>query len=682
MNEKVVEWTDILTSSLFSDEGQKSALTDEEWRKGWKTIVGGINGIPTYQQFNTLGYILDKKISLLSANTKLCTITHAVGEYPIGRLLLVEYAAGVQGAGEGPAGGTELVEVPLKLVHQEQGITDIYVPKEVAEIGEIEEITQVDAATYYIVFKDSIKTLVLTLIDEVAATQGTVSNEININIAAFERLLKEQHVYTKQTLTTEITNLNSELNASNKEISDLNTGLANSNTELENLNDKLTTSNEKIIELTTELTDTKTLLETLKKDYDASKKSLSDGKKYVASCITQKGVATKETDTFTVMGKNVLAIASSGGGGGRTVPKITTRINEANVLGVEASKNNLPFSAAGTAIVYRDEIHFISSTAHYKLSGDTWSTVSTLPQSHSDQSVAVFNDEIHVFYRYVYAGLYNTNFHYKWTSETGWVEDVLLTDNSSGGTCITLDDGIHVLNSSTHLLFTGTEWKTLAPTYVSMYAEVNGIIYGVSTVDSYEIVDVKTYNPTTNSWSSTTTSSTYRFPNTCRAIGLNGSLLVFGGDDTNQKAFRWGYKKFEAIGATTSGFKSGHLVVLKNEVHVLGGTGYETRHNYFRRSLSMFKLKSAKIYTDGIVIVNGTEIRKTGNTVIISRNLFVNVQIRSASYITVTAKDDVSLLYLEETTQGEVYLPKGVKVDDVETTSAGFIKLTEPCNLG
>ena len=44
-------------NNLFSAKGVMVPLTLEEWTGGWVTIVGGINGKPTAQQFNKVFYV-------------------------------------------------------------------------------------------------------------------------------------------------------------------------------------------------------------------------------------------------------------------------------------------------------------------------------------------------------------------------------------------------------------------------------------------------------------------------------------------------------------------------------------------------------------------------------------------------------------------------------------------------
>lgn len=54
-----------LFESLFADTGSREQIRVGDWVSGWSAIVGGINGIPTSRQFNTLQYITDLKCLLL-----------------------------------------------------------------------------------------------------------------------------------------------------------------------------------------------------------------------------------------------------------------------------------------------------------------------------------------------------------------------------------------------------------------------------------------------------------------------------------------------------------------------------------------------------------------------------------------------------------------------------------------
>lgn len=54
-----------LYESLFADTGSRENISINDWKAGWPAIVGGINGIPTSRQFNTLQYINDLKNKML-----------------------------------------------------------------------------------------------------------------------------------------------------------------------------------------------------------------------------------------------------------------------------------------------------------------------------------------------------------------------------------------------------------------------------------------------------------------------------------------------------------------------------------------------------------------------------------------------------------------------------------------
>lgn len=54
-----------LFESLFADTGSRESISIRDWTAGWPAIVGGINGIPTSRQFNTLQFINDFKCFML-----------------------------------------------------------------------------------------------------------------------------------------------------------------------------------------------------------------------------------------------------------------------------------------------------------------------------------------------------------------------------------------------------------------------------------------------------------------------------------------------------------------------------------------------------------------------------------------------------------------------------------------
>lgn len=77
---------DINFDAAFASEATKSAIQEETWRLGWVEVVGGINGVPTAQQFNEVCYIIDSKSNLaykkaLEALTQATRTSENLGNY-------------------------------------------------------------------------------------------------------------------------------------------------------------------------------------------------------------------------------------------------------------------------------------------------------------------------------------------------------------------------------------------------------------------------------------------------------------------------------------------------------------------------------------------------------------------------------------------------------------------------
>lgn len=49
----------------FAENGQRSSIEDDKYKGGWVDVVGGINGIPTAQQFNEIMYHQEMKLNAL-----------------------------------------------------------------------------------------------------------------------------------------------------------------------------------------------------------------------------------------------------------------------------------------------------------------------------------------------------------------------------------------------------------------------------------------------------------------------------------------------------------------------------------------------------------------------------------------------------------------------------------------
>ena len=54
--------------NIFSANGVQAPISIEEWAGGWAVIVGGVNGIPTAQQFNRVFYIINAILKKMFSN--------------------------------------------------------------------------------------------------------------------------------------------------------------------------------------------------------------------------------------------------------------------------------------------------------------------------------------------------------------------------------------------------------------------------------------------------------------------------------------------------------------------------------------------------------------------------------------------------------------------------------------
>lgn len=68
-----------LFESLFANTGSRETIRLRDWMDGWSAIVGGINGIPTSRQFNTLQHITDLKCLKLYHDVVALQLAGAVG---------------------------------------------------------------------------------------------------------------------------------------------------------------------------------------------------------------------------------------------------------------------------------------------------------------------------------------------------------------------------------------------------------------------------------------------------------------------------------------------------------------------------------------------------------------------------------------------------------------------------
>ena len=82
---------------------------------------------------------------------KLVRIDHHLGGYPQVLMLAFGYGGGVGGAGEGPAGGTDLVECPRHPVYHSPNALTVYTTAEIAALG-VPQLSKLNDYEYLVTF--------------------------------------------------------------------------------------------------------------------------------------------------------------------------------------------------------------------------------------------------------------------------------------------------------------------------------------------------------------------------------------------------------------------------------------------------------------------------------------------------------------------------------------------------
>lgn len=98
------------------------------------------------------GRPLEQYMEETDPSQKLATITHNLGGYPLVLLLALQYGAGTQGAGIGPAGGSDPVKYPCTEVYHNSNSLTVYTVRRITEIGEQRTLTKVSPCEYLLTF--------------------------------------------------------------------------------------------------------------------------------------------------------------------------------------------------------------------------------------------------------------------------------------------------------------------------------------------------------------------------------------------------------------------------------------------------------------------------------------------------------------------------------------------------
>ncbi|MCI8757013.1 MAG: hypothetical protein HFG18_10540, partial [Oscillospiraceae bacterium] len=111
------------------------------------TVNLSINGLVTVGMLN-------QRLAPLELNTELVTLAHGLGQYPQVMAFAYQYGAGM---GNGPAGGTNLMEIPTKVEYAGKDMLTIYTTKSAAKPGTEKALHKISDTEYVITYQDNDK---------------------------------------------------------------------------------------------------------------------------------------------------------------------------------------------------------------------------------------------------------------------------------------------------------------------------------------------------------------------------------------------------------------------------------------------------------------------------------------------------------------------------------------------
>ena len=282
--------------------------------------------------------------------------------------------------------------------------------------------------------------------------------------------------------------------------------------------------------------------------------SVSSGKQSVANAITDKGVKTLATDSFTTMSNNISKIETAKDivVDGKPIGKEFELINVGERWMNMKIQNSLPYNFYnGSAVVFNNEIHILGSadsssyTKHYKFNGTTWTQVSTIPYNFSIGSAVVFNNEIHILGS-SHSGSYSN--HYKFNGRS-WTQVSTLPDYFYAGSAVIYNNEIHILGGARYSSYTkhhkynGRSWTQLSNLPYNFY-------YG-------------------------------------SAVVYNNEIRILGGIGGESDYYKYDSSSWTQVSTLPYSFYNGSAVVHNNEIHILGSIDSSSYTNHY---------KSHKIY--------------------------------------------------------------------------------------
>ncbi len=109
------------------------------------TVNLSINGLVTVGMLN-------QRLAPLEPDTQITTLEHGLGHYPQVMAFAYQYGAGM---GNGPAGGTNLMEIPTKVEYAGKDMLTIYTTKSAAKPGTEKALHKISDTEYVITYQDN-----------------------------------------------------------------------------------------------------------------------------------------------------------------------------------------------------------------------------------------------------------------------------------------------------------------------------------------------------------------------------------------------------------------------------------------------------------------------------------------------------------------------------------------------
>ena len=149
------------------------------------TVNLSINGLVTVGMLN-------QRLAPLEPDTQITTLEHGLGHYPQVMAFTYQYGAGM---GNGPAGGTNLMEIPTKVEYAGKDMLTIYTTKSAAKPGTEKALHKISDTEYVITYQDNDKDAVyIRLIPEQKETSftkiATIPHHMGVYPGVFAAVVK------------------------------------------------------------------------------------------------------------------------------------------------------------------------------------------------------------------------------------------------------------------------------------------------------------------------------------------------------------------------------------------------------------------------------------------------------------------------------------------------------------